>query len=191
MHREIPRLSGGGARFGHLMELRHDPIGLFRRTRAECGELGVFRMLDRDVVLFSGPTAQEAFFRQPDEVFDLQPTSNELMRPIFGEGVVYDAPPEKRREMIRSPALRDSNLRQSAQIIAEETERMVATLGPEGELDLLDFTAELTIYTSSSTLIGRPFRESLTPEFSRKYFELEVGTDAIGYLDSKVDIEAF
>ena len=191
MHREIPRLSGGGARFGHLMELRHDPIGLFRRTRAECGELGVFRMLDRDVVLFSGPTAQEAFFRQPDEVFDPQPTSNELMRPIFGEGVVYDAPPEKRKDMMRTPALREKNLRPSAEIIAEETERMGRTLGDAGVIDLLDFTAELTIYTSSACLIGRPFRESLTPEFSRKYFELEVGTDAIGYIDSKVDIEAF
>jgi sterol 14-demethylase len=93
--------------------------------------------------------------------------------------------------MIRSPALRDKNLRSSAEIIAEETERMCKTLGDEGTLDLLDFTAELTIYTSSSCLIGKPFRESLTPEFSRKYFELEVGTDAIGYLDSKVNIEAF
>jgi sterol 14-demethylase len=191
MTREIPRLSGGGRRTGQLMALRRDPIGLFQRVRKECGELGLFRLLDRDVVLFSGEKAQEAFFRQPDEVFDPQPTSNELMRPIFGEGVVYDAPPEKRREMIRSPALRDSNLRQSAQIIAEETERMVAPLAAEGEMDLLDFTAELTIYTSSATLIGRPFRESLTPEFSRKYFELEVGTDAIGYLNSKVNIEAF
>ena len=187
----IPRLSGGGRRTGHLMALRRDPIGLFQRVRRECGELGHFRLAGRDVVLFSGEKAQEAFFRQPDEVFDPQPTSNELMRPIFGEGVVYDAPPEKRREMIRSPALRDSNLRQSAQIIAEETERMIAPLGSEGELDLLDFTAELTIYTSSSTLIGKPFRESLTPEFSRKYFELEVGTDAIGYLNSQVNIEAF
>jgi len=187
----IPRLSGGGRRTGHLMALRRDPIALFQRVRRECGDLGHFRLAGRDVVLFSGEKAQEAFFRQPDEVFDPQPTSNELMRPIFGEGVVYDAPPEKRREMIRSPALRDSNLRQSAQIIAEETERMVAPLGSEGELDLLDFTAELTIYTSSSTLIGKPFRESLTPEFSRKYFELEVGTDAIGYLNSQVNIEAF
>jgi sterol 14alpha-demethylase len=187
----IPRLSGGGARFGHLQALRHDPLGLFRRVRAECGELGGFRLLDREVVLFSGPAAQETFFRQPDEVFDPQPTSNELMRPIFGPGVVYDVPPEKRRDMIRSPALRDKNLRASAEIIAEETERMCATLGEEGTIDLLDFAAELTIYTSSATLIGRPFRESLTREFSRRYFELEVGTDAIGYLHSGANIEAF
>jgi sterol 14-demethylase len=191
MTREIPRLSGGGARFGHLMELRHDPIGLFRRVRRECGEIGIFRMLDRDVAFFSGANAQEVFFRQTDEVFDPQPTSNELMRPIFGPGVVYDVPPEKRRDMMASPALREKNLRRSAEVIALETERMAKTLGDVGEIDLLDFTAELTIYTSSSCLIGPAFRDALTPEFSQKYFELEVGTDAIGYLNSKVDIEAF
>jgi sterol 14-demethylase len=191
MPRPIPSLSGGGERTGQLMALRRDPLGLFRRVRDECGELGHFRLAGRDVVFFSGPRAQEAFFRQPDEVFDPQPTSNELMRPIFGEGVVYDAPPEKRRQMIRSPALRDKNLRGSAEIIAGETVRMCESLGEVGEIDLLDFTAELTIYTSSSCLIGKPFRESLTPEFSRRYFELEVGTDAIGYLDSSVNIEAF
>ena len=149
--RPIPRLSGGGRRFGHLQALRHDPIGLFRRVRAECGEIGIFRMLDRDVALLSGPAAQEHFFRQPDEVLDPQPTSNELMRPIFGPGVVYDVPPEKRRDMIRTPALRDKNLRASAEIIAAETERMCATLGDAGTIDLLDFAAELTIYTSSAT----------------------------------------
>ncbi len=189
--RAIPRLSGGGRRFGHLQALRHDPLGLFRRVRAECGEIGIFRMLERDVALLSGPAAQEHFFRQPDEVLDPQPTSNELMRPIFGPGVVYDVPPDKRRDMIRTPALRDKNLRASAEIIAAETERMCATLGDAGTIDLLDFAAELTIYTSSATLIGRPFRESLTREFSRRYFELEVGTDAIGYLHADADIEAF
>ena len=191
MTRAIPELSGGGRRFGHLQLLRHDPIRLFRRLRDECGEVGRFRLLERDVVFFTGPEAQEAFFRQADEVFDPQPTSNELMRPIFGEGVVYDAPPEKRREMIRSPALRDSNLRASADVIAHEAERACELLGDAGEIDLLDWAAELTIYTSSSCLIGKPFREELTPEFGRTYFELELGTDGIGYLNSSVDIANF
>ncbi|HEY8122763.1 MAG TPA: cytochrome P450 [Myxococcota bacterium] len=191
MTRAIPELSGGGRRFGHLQALRHDPMALFRRLREECGELGKFRLLDREVAFFTGPEAQEAFFRQPDEVFDPQPTSNELMRPIFGDGVVYDAPPEKRREMIRSPALRDANLRASAEIIAAEAERACDALGDAGEIDLLDWAAELTIYTSSSCLIGKPFREELTPEFGRRYFELELGTDGIGYLNSHVDIENF
>jgi sterol 14alpha-demethylase len=189
--RAIPELSGGGARFGQLQTLRRSPRALFRRVKQECGPIGSFRLLDRRVVLFSGPAAQEVFFRQPDEVFDPQPTSNELMRPIFGEGVVYDVPPEKRREMIRTPALRDANLRHSAEIIAAETERLCESLGEAGEIDLLDSAAELTLYTSSACLIGKPFREELTPEFARRYFELELGTDGIGYLDSGVDIESF
>jgi len=45
------------------MALRRDPIGLFHRVRAECGELGHFLLLDLDVMFFSGPECQEAFFR--------------------------------------------------------------------------------------------------------------------------------
>jgi len=173
------------------MELRRRPLELLGRVRAECGQLGRFRMLDRDVVLMSGPRAQEAFFRATDEQLDPQPTSNELMRPIFGEGVVYDLPPERRRQTLRTPALRDDNLRPSAEIIAEETARMFAGLGDRGEMDLLEFTTELTIYTSSACLIGREFREHLGPEFARAYHELERGTDAVGFLNSSLDTRAF
>ena len=191
MGSEIPFVSGGGRPTGNLMELRRRPLELLERVRSECGELGRFRMLDREVVLMSGPAAQEAFFRATDEQLDPQPTANELMRPIFGEGVVYDLPPERRRETLRTPALRDENLRGSAEIIAGETERMIAGMGESGEMDLLDFTTELTIYTSSACLIGREFREHLGPEFARAYHELERGTDAVGFLHSGLDTLAF
>ncbi len=191
MSASIPLVSGGGRPTGNLMELRRRPLELLGRVRRECGQLGRFRMLGRDVVLMSGPRAQEAFFRAADEQLDPQPTSNELMRPIFGEGVVYDLPPERRRETLRTPALRDENLRGSAEIIARETERMVAGLGESGEMDLLDFTTELTIYTSSACLIGREFREQLGPEFAHAYHDLERGTDAVGFLNSGLDTRAF
>jgi len=191
MRTDIPRVSGGGAFFGHLLALRHHPIALLERVRAECGDVGELRLLDRPLVLLSGAQAQEAFFRAKDDQLDPQPTSNEMMKPIFGDGVVYDLPAERRREMMRTPALRDENLRRSAGAIAEETERMLATLGDEGEIDLLDFTTELTIYTSSTCLIGRTFRDQLTPEFARAYHDLEKGTDAIGFLNGRLDIPAF
>jgi alkylhydroperoxidase/carboxymuconolactone decarboxylase family protein YurZ len=61
-------------------------------------------------------------------------------------------------------------------------------VGDEGEIDLLDWFAELTIYTTSSCLIGRPFREELDSSFARLYHELERGTDAIAYVDPYADI---
>jgi sterol 14-demethylase len=67
------------------------------------------------------------------------------MKPVFGEGVIFDASPERRREMLHNQALRDKFMRGHAATIATEVEQMVAQWGDEGEIDLLDWFAELTI----------------------------------------------
>ena len=62
-----PEVSGGLAEHGHLEELRSDPIGLMRRVRGECGDVGQFRLADKTVTLLSGAQANEFFFRAPDD----------------------------------------------------------------------------------------------------------------------------
>ena len=188
--REPPRVSGGTGDHGHLDELRHDPIGLMARVRAECGDVGEFRLADRDVVLLTGAGANEMFFRAPEETLD-QAEAYPFMTPIFGEGVVFDAPPERRREMLHNQALRDKFMRGHASTIADEVEAMVGTWADEGTIDLLDWFAELTIYTSSACLIGRKFRHELDRRFAALYHDLEQGTDAIAYVDPYAPIDSF
>ncbi len=187
---EPPRVSGGTGENGHLEELRVDPIALLKRVRAECGDVGVFRLGGRDVVLLTGAEANEVFFRAPEEVLD-QAEAYPFMTPIFGEGVVFDAPPERRREMLHNQALRDKFMRGHAATIADEVAHMVSTWGDQGEIDLLDWFAELTIYTSSSCLIGKRFRGELDRRFAELYHDLEQGTDAIAYMDPYAPIESF
>lgn len=178
---------------GHLPEMRVDPIGLFTRVREECGDVGRFRLADKDVVLVTGAEANEAFFRAPDAVLD-QAAAYPFMTPIFGKGVVFDASPEERQQMLKNQALRGDMMRGHAQTIEAEINRMVAGWGAADdwvEIDLLDFFAELTIYTTSSCLIGKPFREELDASFAQLYHELERGTDAIAYVDPYADIESF
>ena len=184
------KVSGGEGATGHLEELRHDPIGLMERVRAECGDVGEFRLADRDVVLLTGAEANEFFFRAEEEDLD-QAAAYPFMTPIFGEGVVFDAPPERRREMLHNQALRDKFMRGHAETIAGEVERMVAGWDDEGRIDLLEWFAELTIYTSSACLIGQRFREELDGRFARHYHDLEQGTDAIAFVDPYADIESF
>src|SRR6202166_1628782 len=124
--REPPKVSGGDAEHGHLEQLRVDPIALMRRVRDECGDVGQFRLADRDVVLLTGAEANELFFRAPEEVLD-QAEAYPFMTPIFGEGVVFDAPPERRREMLHNQALRDKFMRGHAATIADEVEAMGST----------------------------------------------------------------
>jgi sterol 14-demethylase len=180
--------------YGHLAEMRVDPIGLFERVRAECGDIGRFRLADRDVVLVSGAEANEQFFRAPDSTLD-QAAAYPFMTPIFGKGVVFDASPEERQQMLKNQALRGDMMRGHAQTIEAEIRRMVAAWGDSttewGEVDLLDWFAELTIYTTSACLIGKPFREELDSSFAQHYHELERGTDAIAYVDPYADIESF
>lgn len=175
---------------GHLPEMRVDPIRLFHRVREECGDVGRFRLADKQVVLVTGAEANEAFFRAPDDVLD-QAAAYPFMTPIFGKGVVFDASPEERQQMLKNQALRGDMMRGHAQTIEAEIRRMVAGWGDEGEIDLLDFFAELTIYTTSSCLIGKPFRDQLDGSFAEVYHRLEHGTDAIAYVDPYADIESF
>lgn len=184
------RVSGGDHEHGHLEEFRVDPIGLMRRVREECGDVGSFDLAGRQVILLSGAEANEFFFRSGDEDLD-QAAAYPFMKPIFGDGVVFDASPERRKEMLHNQALRAEHMRGHAATIAREVERMLARWGDEGEIDLLDFFAELTIYTSSACLIGVKFRDELDDRFARLYHDLERGTDALAYVDPYAPIESF
>jgi sterol 14-demethylase len=185
-----PPIVSGGAPDGHLAELRSDPIALMQRVRDECGDVGRFDLAGRPVILLTGADANEYFFRAPDEDLD-QAAAYPFMTPIFGEGVVFDASPERRREALHNQALRGDMMRGHAQTIADEVDRMVAGWSDAGEIDLLDWFAELTIYTSSACLIGTKFRNQLDARFAELYHDLEQGTDAIAYVDPYAPIESF
>jgi len=175
---------------GHLAELRVDPIGLLERVHAECGDIGRFRLADKDVVLLFGAEAQEQFFRAPDSMLD-QAAAYPFMTPVFGPGVVFDASPEERQQMLKNQALRGDMMRGHAATIEREVNKMMAGWGDEGQIDLLAWYAELTIYTTSACLIGKAFRDELDSSFVGYFHDLERGTDALAYVDPYADIDSF
>lgn len=187
---EVRRVSGGEDEHGHLEEFRTDPIGLMARVRAECGDVGYFQLAGKKVVLLTGAEGGEFFFRAADEELD-QAEAYPFMTPIFGQGVVFDASPERRKEMLHNSALRGDHMRSHAATIEREVRRMVENWGDSGEIDLLEFFAELTIYTSTACLIGRKFREQLDSRFAEYYHLLERGTDPLCYVDPYLPIESF
>jgi sterol 14-demethylase len=186
----VRKASGGLPLLGHLLQLRRAPIELMQRVHDECGEIGEMRLAHQRVVMMYGEEAHEVFFRAPDEQLD-QAAAYPFMTPIFGKGVVFDASPEQRKQAIKNQSLRDKFMRGHAQVIADETERMIADWGEAGEIDLLSFFSELTIYTSSACLLGVEFREQLTPEFALRFYDLEKGTDAFAYVNPYLPLPSF
>lgn len=187
---EVARVSGGQAEHGHLEEFRTDPIGLVRRVRDECGDVGAFQLADKKVILLTGAEANEFFFRSADEDLD-QAEAYPFMTPIFGTGVVFDASPERRKEMLHNSALRGDHMKSHARTIEREVRGMLENWSDSGEIDLLEFFSELTIYTSTACLIGRKFRDQLDSRFAHYYHLLERGTDPLCYVDPYLPIESF
>lgn len=143
---------------GHLEELRTEPIELLQRVRDECGDVGRFRLVDRDIVLVSGAEVNETFFRAPDEVLD-QGEAYPFMTPIFGKGVVFDASPERRKEMLRNQSLRGEQMRGHASTIEHEVRRMVADWGDEGEHLCVRHTSKTCgLYSGAVTLSAKGTR---------------------------------
>jgi len=144
------------------------------------------------MVLLTGPSGNEAFFRAPDEV--LSPAAAyELMVPVFGKDVVYDAPPDKMWEQLGMlmPALRDQRMRTYGGIIAGEVEQSLADWGDAGELDLVSYCQVLTNFTSSHCLLGPEFRNEMTEEFAQVYHDLERGITPAAYISPYLPLPSF
>src|SRR5262245_6880687 len=188
--RTPPVLSGRWPLLGHLLDLRKRPIELFQRVRDELGEIGELDFAGNRVVMLMGEEAQEAFFRATDEQLD-EAAAYPFMTPVFGRGVVFDAKPEQRKQALRNQSLRADFMKGHAETISRETRRIAEKIGDAGEMDLLDFFSELTMYTSSSCLIGSEFREELSAEYTRTFYELEKGTDAFAYVNPYLPLPVF
>ncbi len=187
-----PKVSGGLPLVGHGVEFARDCLGLLSRAYREQGEVAALKVFHKDIVVMTGPRAQEAMFRAPDEI--LSPSeAYKMMVPVFGKDIVYDAPPARMNEqlgMIR-PALQDRRMRTYGEIVAYETRRAVQSWGERGEVDLVDFCASLTNFTSTHCLIGREFREQMSDEFARVYYDLERGITPAAYIHPHLPLPAF
>lgn len=190
--KEPPRLAGALPLLGHIRGFGKNPHEFMMQLRRDLGEVAEFKLFHQTMVLLTGPEASETFYRAPDEVLDQGPAYR-FMTPIFGHGVVFDAPIPKKNQQLQMlmPALRDKPMRSYSDVIVDEVQDLVREWGEQGEIDLLDFTKELTIYTSSHCLLGSEFRHELNSEFAEIYHDLEQAIQPIAYIFPRLPLPVF
>lgn len=182
-NKEPEKMPGALPLIGNMLKFGKNPYEYMSMLRNKLGEIGEFRLFHQQMILLTGPEGNEAFFRAPDDQLD-QNEAYKVMTPIFGKGVVFDAPPHIKDQQLKMlmPVLRDKPMRTYSKIIVEEVEEAVKDWGESGEVDLLDFMKQLTIYTSSHCLLGNEFRYELNEEFSHLYHDLEKGMHPIAFI---------
>jgi sterol 14-demethylase len=118
-----PMLPGGLPVVGHAVELRTNPVAMMARGRAMFGDLFCLRLPGSLGVAMTGHAAQEKYFRFKDDEVS-QREAYQLMTPVFGKGIAYDAEPHIMKEQLGffHAALRDSRLRSYAEGFVTEAE---------------------------------------------------------------------
>jgi len=193
VHRKpIPQVSGAKPGGGHLEEYQANQPKFMMRCRQECGDIAEYSLMGQPYVLMSGPDAQEAFCRAPDEVLG-QSAAYKGMVPVFGKGVLFDTPLDvlKQQLRIQVDAVRYQNMKEYAAVIANEVRDFTAQWGDAGTLDMVDEFLRLTLYTSTSCLLGVDFRRRMSDEFSRLYRDLEHAVIAIAFIDPYLPLPEF
>lgn len=187
-----PRLEGGLPVLGHALAFNENPVELMTRARELHGDLATVAMPATDAIIMTGAKAQEKFFRLSDEDVS-QAEAYRLMTPIFGKGLAYDAPPPIMREQLGffHEALREARMRTYANGFIEEAESYFGAWDDFGIVDMYDVGNELTIYTSSRSLLGNEFRQQLSGEFAKLYQDMEGGLSALAFLAPNLPTPAF
>jgi sterol 14-demethylase len=187
-----PMLPGGLPLLGHALELRNDPVGLFHRGRERHGDIFSFRLPGTLGIGMIGPKAHERYFRLSDDDVS-QAEAYQLMTPIFGKGIAYDAPPHVFKQQLGffHDALRESRLKTYAAGFIEEAEHYFSSWADEGVVDFYDVGNELTIYTSSRSLLGNEFRKKLSKEFAELYGEMEGALNLVAFFNPYLPLPSF
>jgi len=100
------------------------------------------------------------------------------MKPVFGEGVVYDCPVRKRQVQFQSMShgLRPARLKTYVDKIRVEAQTYLKNkLKTSGTVDLLECLSELTILTASRCLHGDDVRENMYDQVANLYHDLDKG----------------
>lgn len=177
---------------GHALALKQKPLQLLHEGRRQFGEVFGLNLAGQMTAVLSGPKANEAFFRAPDDQFSAK-EAYQMMVPVFGKGVVYDSPPAVMDEQLGFvfPALKDSRLRTYCTYFHEECERYFASWGNEGTADIYTTTNELTVFIASRCLLGRDFRNNLSAHFAKLYHDLQGGINLIAFFAPQLPLPAF
>lgn len=187
-----PKARGGLPFIGQIISFAKNPYQFMKRVSDEGGEIVQFKMFNQRIVLLTGDEASALFYKSNDEQLD-QSAAYKLMTPIFGEGIIFDAPNDIKNQQLKMllPSLRMEAMKQHSEKIIIEANAMMQSWGDEGELELVSEMKQLTINTASHCLLGTEFRYELTEEFAQIYHDLEKGVNPLAYNFPNLPIPAF
>ena len=187
-----PMWRGGYPLIGHFAKFAANPVETMKEGYLACGPVFTMSFLGNRMTFLVTADTQVPFYRANDEELS-QNEPYKFMTPIFGRGVVFDAPLHIKNQQLKfvSGALRPAALKNYVPQIIAETEAFLAGWGASGEVDLLDAMSRLIILTASRCLLGREVREQLFEEVAGLLHDIDEGLNPLAIFFPYAPLPAF
>jgi len=179
----------GKALTGKFDMKEQGPIGLIKAGIKAKGEIFSIKVGTKNITFLTGPDATKFFFEAKDSELSSKECYS-FMTPVFGKGIVYDAPHGKMTEQLKflKTALTGQAMDAHSNKIAEETRKFFS----EGSFSGDDFKIEksghefsaLTIASAGRCLLGNEIVTTLKTvahEVADHYFTLEQGITHLSF----------
>jgi cytochrome P450 len=148
---QLPRLP----LLGNLLAFRRDPIALLRRVTEHCGDLGVFHLGRRPIVLVHAPELARAILVEQADAFEKGPVVRALARPLFGDGIVSCLTEDHReRRQQLAPLFSPRQMSAALDHISGELDRARARFAPGSTVELAEEMRRLTLATAGRILFS-------------------------------------
>lgn len=168
---------------GTFLEFAKNPVALVAQGYEKHGPCYSMSIFGQKMTFLLGPIAHDRFFSEDDR-FLSQSEVYKFMTPVFGKGIVYDAPPKMMSSQMAfiKGALKGDALHRYVPIIVKETEDYFNKHWKDGEIvDLHESMAELIILTASSCLMGPEVRETLFDKVASIFKRLDDGITPLSF----------
>jgi len=178
---------------GEGISFSRDALGTIRNAYEKYGDIFTLKVFWFNMTYLIGPDAHDVFFRANDE--ELSPReAYQFVVPVFGPGIVYDAPIPVMIEQIAmvKSGLRLDAFKKNVPIMQKEAIEFFSQWGDNGEVEFLSTLNRLTILTASRCLLGDEIRSNpkVAEEFAGLYHDLEGGLNPLAFFFPYLPIPA-
>jgi sterol 14-demethylase len=187
-----PEWTGGWPLVGHFLKFSENPVAAIREGFEKNGPVFTMSFLNRKMTFLIGTDPQVAFWRAKDEELS-QNEPYKFMTPIFGKGIVFDAPADIKAQQLQfiKDAMTTTAFRSYVPMIRREAEDYFNSLGESGEIDLLEVFSQLTVRTASRCLMGDEIRERLFDNVTRLLHDIDEGISPIAIFFPNLPLPSF
>lgn len=144
---------------GSLLEWRRDHVGVYQRAYRRYGPVFAVQLGPQKGVVLIGPKYHEFYFSEVDRKLSV-PELYRFVVPMFGDVLLAAADEDRRRRhvgLLRS-AFQGGRLARYHDVMVEEVETWLDTLGDRGSFELWEAVEPLVMKIAAAALMGPEIR---------------------------------